>query len=61
MRVVELLLSAAAAHAARENVCFIAHAKTALQCAQSIVDGPIQVYDDSEVRERWACPEVRLT
>ena len=41
-----LLVGAAAA--SRANLCFTAHGKTSLQCTQTLLDGPIAVYDDSQ-------------
>ena len=48
MRGLHLIISAVAAASGRPNVCFTAHAKTALYCTHPLVDGDISVYDDSQ-------------
>ena len=32
----------------RANLCFTAHGKTSLQCTRTLLEGPIDVYDDTE-------------
>lgn len=48
MRLALVVAVATAVCAERDNLCFTAHAKTSLQCTKMLLDGPIDVYDDTQ-------------